>query len=119
MMREGLLLFLGCVLVCALHAQTDWPGYGRDKGAQRYSPLTQINTGNVSKLIPAWTFSMQREGVPFRPSQSIPLVVNGVMYLSWPFNHVSAMESETGKIIWEFVAQSGFTGRNGSGRRVD
>ena len=118
MMRKGILLFLLCVPVCALHAQSDWPDYGRDKGAQRYSPLAQINTGNVSKLIPAWTFSMRREGVPFRPSQSIPLVVNGVMYLSWPFNHVAAMESETGKIIWEFVARSGFTGRNGSVRSV-
>ena len=52
---------------------------------------------NVSKLIPAWTFSMKREGVPFRPSQSIPLVVNGIMYLGWPFNHVAAMDSETGQ----------------------
>ena len=50
-----------------LSAQADWPGYGRDKGAQRYSPLTQINTGNVAKLIPAWTFSMKREGCQFRP----------------------------------------------------
>src|ERR1700722_15298084 len=116
-MRIGLLLL--APLIPLLHAQTDWPGYGRDKGAQRYSPLTQIDTENVSKLIPAWTFSMQREGVPFRPSQSIPLVVNGVMYLSWPFNHVAAMEPETGKLIWEFVARSGFTGRNGSVRSID
>ena len=119
MMRYGSLIWLGCVLLSDLHAQPDWPGYGRDKGAQRYSPLTQINTTNVSKLIPAWTFSMQREGVPFRPSQSIPIVVNGIMYLSWPFNHVAGMESETGKIIWEFVARSGFTGRNGSVRSIE
>ena len=112
------LFLLGC-LVYMLHAQTDWAGYGRDKGAQRYSPLTQINTQNVSKLVPAWTFSMERMGVPFRPSQSIPVVVNGIMYLSWPFNHVAAMESETGKIIWEFVARSGFTGRNGSMRSLE
>jgi len=37
-----------------LQAQTGWPGFGRDKGAQRYSPSDQINTQNVSKLIPAW-----------------------------------------------------------------
>jgi quinoprotein glucose dehydrogenase len=102
-----------------LHAQADWPGYGRDKGAQRFSPLTQINTENVSKLVPAWTFSMQREGVPFRPSQSIPLVVGGIMYLSWPFNHVAAMESQTGRIIWEFVARSSLSGRDGSMRSIE
>ena len=94
-------------------------GIGHDKGAQRYSPLTQINTGNVSKLIPAWTFSMKREGVPFRPSQSIPLVVNGIMYLGWPFNHVAAMDSETGKILWEFTARSGFSGKEGSMRSLE
>ena len=71
MMRKALVLLLGCQLLSALHAQSDWPGYGRDKGAQRYSPLTQIHTGNVAKLIPAWTFAMQREGVPFRPSLTL------------------------------------------------
>src|SRR5215475_4372256 len=113
MTRTLVLLVCAATLLCA---QSDWPGYGRDKGAQRYSPLTQINTTNVSKLAPAWTFSMQREGVPFRPSQSIPIVVKGTMYLSWPFNHVAAMESETGKIIWEFAARSEHFAREGSVR---
>ncbi len=107
-----LVILLG-LLVQFLHAQTDWPGYGHDKGAQRYSPLAQINTANVSTLIPAWTFSMKTEGVPFRPSQSIPLVVNGVMYLSWPFNRVAAFTPETGALIWEFTAKSGFSGELG------
>jgi glucose dehydrogenase len=57
-MRGSAFLLAGVVSV--LHAQADWPGYGRDKGAQRYSPLSQVNTENVSKLVPAWTFSMQR-----------------------------------------------------------
>ena len=116
-MRISLLLLV--TIVSLLQAQSDWPGYGRDKGAQRFSPLAQINTGNVSKLVPAWTFSMQREGVPFRPSQSIPLAIDGIMYLSWPFNHVAAMESETGKIIWEFVSRSSLSGREGSVRSIE
>ena len=77
----------------------DWPMFNRNLAGTRYSPLTQINSHNVSELVPAWTFSMQRDGVPLRPSQSIPRVVNGIMYLSWPFNRVAAMESETGKVI--------------------
>ena len=44
-------VFLAGVMAASLHAQADWPGYGRDKGAQRYSPLAQINTGNVAKLV--------------------------------------------------------------------
>src|ERR1700722_3228106 len=108
-MRIG--LFLLAPLVALLPPQTDWPGYGRDKGAQRYSPLTQINTENVSKLVPAWTFSMQREGVPSPPRQSTPLVVNGVMYLSWPFNHVAGICPETGRIIGKVFARSSLSGR--------
>ena len=33
-----------------------WPAYGRDPGGTRYSPLKQINSGNVSKLKVAWTY---------------------------------------------------------------
>ena len=37
-------------------AQNDWPAYGRDPGAQRYSPLKQINTATVGRLATAWTY---------------------------------------------------------------
>ena len=32
----------------------EWPSYGGDPGGSRYSPLTQINKGNVSQLKVAW-----------------------------------------------------------------
>ena len=38
--------------------QTDWPVYGHDAGGQRYSPLTQIDTKNVSKLKLAWQYGI-------------------------------------------------------------
>jgi len=31
----------------------DWPTYNRDLAGTRYSPLTQINTGNISTLVQA------------------------------------------------------------------
>jgi quinoprotein glucose dehydrogenase len=34
----------------------DWPNYGNDRGAQRYSPLTQITPANVTSLKVAWTY---------------------------------------------------------------
>ena len=34
----------------------DWPMPGHDAGAQRYSPLKQINTANVSNLQLVWTY---------------------------------------------------------------
>jgi quinoprotein glucose dehydrogenase len=62
--HSGIAVLLTGVVAASLHAQADWPGYGRDKGAQRYSPLAQINTRNVANLIPAWTLSMKRDGLP-------------------------------------------------------
>src|ERR1700741_3401118 len=35
---------------------TEWPNYGNDPGGMRYSPLSDINRGNVSKLKVAWVF---------------------------------------------------------------
>lgn len=99
---------LANVALGALHAQNDWPSWGRDPGNQRFSPLKQINTINVSKLVPAWQYQMKKEGQPFRVSQSTPLVVGGVMYLSFPFYRVVALEPETGKVLWEYTARGDY-----------
>ena len=40
----------------------EWPTYGHDSGAMRYSPLTQISTKNVSDLSVAWVYHMKPEG---------------------------------------------------------
>src|SRR5438093_11658164 len=105
-MQISKLLVIASLALPPLYAQNDWPSYGHDPSGQRYSPLKQINTTNVSKLVPAWSLQMRKEGVPFRLSQSIPLMVNGVLYLGWPYNHVAAIEPETGKILWEFTGNT-------------
>ena len=48
-------------------AQNDWPAYGRDPGAQRYSPLTQIGPANVGQLVPGLEI---RDETAFFGSQS-------------------------------------------------
>ncbi|HKQ85260.1 MAG TPA: pyrroloquinoline quinone-dependent dehydrogenase [Candidatus Acidoferrales bacterium] len=40
----------------------EWPTYGHDSGAMRYSPLTQINTKNANELSVAWVYHMKPEG---------------------------------------------------------
>ena len=106
-MRTSLLLAIASLalpLLQAQNAQNDWPIFGRDASGQRYSPLKQINATNVSKLAPAWKYQMKKEGQPSRPAQSIPLMINGILYLGYPYNHVVALEPETGKTLWEFTA---------------
>ena len=62
-----------CLVLLALAAagfdhSTDWPSYGNDPGAMRYSTLRQIHTGNVDRLTLAWTF---RTGKPVYSFESI------------------------------------------------
>ncbi|MDA0989253.1 MAG: PQQ-binding-like beta-propeller repeat protein [Verrucomicrobia bacterium] len=69
----------------------------------RYYPARQINTGNVSKLRPAWIF--QTEIVD--SMETSPIVVNGVMYVTTAFNHVYALNAETGQQIWQYKHNMG------------
>jgi glucose dehydrogenase len=79
-------------------AAVDWPSYGRDYSNNRFSPLSQINRDNVAQLAPAWSY---RSGVK-ATFQSTPIVVDGVMYVSLPFNHVVALDARTGKELWRY-----------------
>ena len=79
---------------------TDWPSFGRDPGAQRYSPLTQITPQNVSQLQPAWSFDTGITNL-----QVTPIVIDGLMYLSGGTS-VFALEPETGKEIWRYDPKS-------------
>jgi quinoprotein glucose dehydrogenase len=97
-------ILLPALFLTAVLAQNDWPVYGRDPGAQRYSPLTQIKPSNVSKLIVAWTYDTKpAPGAKSKQaSKTTPLVVNNVMYFTTPFQSLVAIEPETGKKLWSF-----------------
>src|ERR1700704_3669123 len=97
-MITRLFLLLSAFAVTAIHAQTDWPMYGHDPGASRFSPLKQINTSNIDHLQRAWTFHTGKPG-----SEGIPIVVNGIMYVT-AANGIFALEPETGKQIWHYEA---------------
>src|SRR6185437_7558982 len=76
----------------------DWPMFGHDPAATRYSPLRQINAANVSRLERAWTFHTGKPG-----TEAIPVVINGVMYVNGA-NGVFAVNPETGAQIWHYEA---------------
>src|SRR5689334_21410787 len=79
-------------------ANSEWPSYGRDYSNQRFSPLTQINRDNVTKLAPAWSY---KSGIN-ATFQATPIVVGGVIYLSLPFNHVVALDARDGHQLWRY-----------------
>lgn len=86
------------LLAWAACAQTDWPTYGNDPGAMRYSPLHQIDAANVAHLQPAWTFRTDKPG-----SEAVPLVIHGIMYVNAP-DGVYALVPETGELLWKYDA---------------
>ena len=84
-------------------AGTDWPNYGNDRGAMRYSPLDQITPANVTSLKVAWTYHMKpADATRIATSETTPLVVGNIMYLGSPYGHIVALDATTGKEIWNY-----------------
>ncbi len=75
----------------------NWLTYGGTYDSQRHSPLDQVNTKNVHTLAPAWIFPVPGASL----LQSVPLVADGVMYLSQP-NEVYALDARAGRTIWNY-----------------
>ena len=76
----------------------NWLMYGRTYSAHRYSPLKEINKQNVKHLMPVWTF---QTGV-LDGFECTPLVIDGVMYITTPWNHGYAIDCKTGSQLWHY-----------------
>jgi alcohol dehydrogenase (cytochrome c) len=78
-----------------------WSTNGGSTMNQRYSPLTQINAGNVSKLKGIWETHLGGLGKAAKYSgEGQPIYWKGVLYVTTGNDDVSAMSVKTGKIIW-------------------
>jgi len=67
---------------------------------QRHSPLKQINTGNVAKLVPAWSFSFG--GEKQRGQESQPVIHDGKMFVTASYSRVYALDAKTGQKLWKY-----------------
>ncbi len=74
------------------------PSHGAVQGEARFSKLDQINTGNVKELGLAWSYNLEST----RGVEAIPLVANGVMYVTAPWSVVHAVDARTGKRLWTY-----------------
>lgn len=92
-----------------------WPAYGRDPGGSRFSPLTQINTTNISRLKLAWTFrtgdaTNQSPAATRAAFEATPIFVDETWFLSTPFNRVLALGAG-GALKWSYDPQIVLTQR--------
>jgi len=74
--------------------------WGMGTQGQRFSPLTTINTKNVSKLTPAW--SMSFGGEKQRGQESQPLVYKGKMFVTASYSRIFAIDVKTGEKVWKY-----------------
>ncbi|MGO7032413.1 glucose/quinate/shikimate family membrane-bound PQQ-dependent dehydrogenase [Rhizobium ruizarguesonis] len=89
----------------------EWHQYGRTAFGQRYSPLDQITTENVSTLKEAWRYQTgdvkRPDDVGETTYQVTPLKVKDTLYLCTPHNWAIALDAKTGKEKWKYDANSG------------
>jgi quinohemoprotein ethanol dehydrogenase len=77
----------------------NWFTGGRDQDGSYYSPLADINAGNVKQLGYAWSYDL---GNPQRGQEATPIVVDGVMYTSGTWGYVYAVDAATGQERWRY-----------------
>ncbi len=105
-------LVVGLVIgACSSPPHGDWPVYGGDPGAMKYSALTTINRDNVGALELAWEWRTNETRIEetdstraARPGnfQVTPLMIHDTLFLSTPYNRVVALDAETGAEFWSY-----------------
>ncbi|MCK9688845.1 glucose/quinate/shikimate family membrane-bound PQQ-dependent dehydrogenase [Scleromatobacter humisilvae] len=84
----------------------DWRAYGRTQAGTRFSPLHQIDTGNISRLQVAWTFQTGDSKTANDPveitDEVTPIKVGDTLYLCTPHQIAFALDAATGKLRWKF-----------------
>jgi len=101
-----------CIVVAACGGKDaspddDWPVYGGGSDQQHYSPLTQIDTGNVGKLGLVWSYDL-----PPVHSATEPVSVGGRVFVVNGHGDVRALDAGSGELLWEW--ESGATERSGA-----
>ena len=78
----------------------DVVSFGIGTQGQRYSPLEQVNAGNVGNLVPAWTMSYG--GEKQRGQEAQPLVHDGRLFVTASYSRLFAFDAKTGKKLWKY-----------------
>src|SRR5947207_4611058 len=91
--------------------QFEWLYYGGDPANTKYSPLADITVQNVERLQIAWQWKhwetpLGQYGTTPGFFESTPLMIDGVLYVTTPYNSIAALDAETGKELWRFDGEA-------------
>jgi alcohol dehydrogenase (cytochrome c) len=78
----------------------DWLTWRRTYDDMGFSPLKQIDRGNVGNLRVAWSWSL-----PPGASEVTPLVHDGVLFIYGWGDRVQALDAATGDLLWHYARQ--------------
>ena len=92
--------------------QVEWLYYGGDQGGTKYSPLTDINAAERRSgcRSPGSGSTGRRRSTEYGTTpgffESTPLMIDGVLYVTTPYNSIAALDAETGKELWRFDGEA-------------
>ncbi|MBT5718959.1 MAG: PQQ-binding-like beta-propeller repeat protein [Gammaproteobacteria bacterium] len=101
-----------------LSSGSQWTQYRGNLAGTGFSPLQQINQGNVTRLQGVWSYSLLASALnadenPRAPnSQATPIVVDGVMYLP-AADRVIALDPVSGEELWTHRVTESAASRRG------
>lgn len=75
----------------------NWLTYWGDLAGQHYTELGQVTPANVGRLRNAWTYQFGASNI-----QTVPIVVDGLMFVTGPRSNAAALDARTGRMIWEY-----------------
>jgi quinohemoprotein ethanol dehydrogenase len=80
-----------------------WITNGGSLSNQRYSPLDEIDTGNVEELKGVWMTNLRGSATAAKYSaEAQPIVYEGVMYVPTGSDEVFAVSVKSGDILWHY-----------------
>jgi len=85
-------------LKAAASKPDDWITYGRDYAETHFTPLDQINSGNVNRLGLVWSYATQTDG----GFEDTPLIADGVLYGTGSWSVVFAVDAKSGAEKWRW-----------------
>ena len=85
-------------LVHAADEPENWLMYSGTLDSQRFSRLDQINAQNVDNLELKWAYQIPQ----IDRAETVPLVVDGIMFITEAPSNVVAVDAATGRQYWRY-----------------
>jgi alcohol dehydrogenase (cytochrome c) len=76
---------------------SDWLGWRREFNAHGYSPLAEIDRGNVGQMRLAWSWAL-----PSGSAEGVPVVRDGTLFMQSYGDVVQALDARSGDLLWQY-----------------